>query len=107
MSVKTFLQSVVGFIGHVGTETEATATALETLILNLPINKVDAQKIVDVIETLKTGAANIAEALPGLEKLAVPVTINAKDIEAAVAKLLPDLVNKAVADALAKQDDGK
>ena len=107
MSVKSFLSNVVGFIGHYSTEAMATATALEALVTNIPIPKPEAAKILDVIEQLKNGAANIATALPMLQKQAVPVTINAKDIEAAVAKVLPDLVDAAVAKALAAKDDGK
>ena len=107
MTVKTFFQNVASFIGKYGTEVSSIGTALETLIDNLPIPKTDAAKVRAVIEGLQTASDNIQAALPKLIEGAKPVQISAKDIEAAVAKVAGPLIEKAVADALAKQDDGK
>lgn len=106
MSVKSVLASVVGFIGHYGNEASSIAAALTNIVGALPMSKVEKAKVTEVISGLESASENIAARLNDLIKAAgadaVPVKIDKKDIEAAVAATLPALVDKAVAAALAK-----
>lgn len=106
MSVKSVLASVVGFIGHYGNEASGIAAALTNIVGALPMSKVEKAKVTEVIAGLENASENIAAKLNDLIKAAgadaVPVKINKKDVEAAVASVLPAMVDKAVAAAIAK-----
>lgn len=106
MSVKSVLSSVVGFIGHYGTEANGIAAALTNIVNALPMSKIEKAKVTEVIGKLENASENIADRVADLLAAAnvdpVPVKIERKDIEEAVKAVLPALVAKAVADALAK-----
>ena len=97
---KNIVDTVTGFIGHYAGEAKVVATALTSLLDAVRPNNAVTADVKEAIAVLEKAADNIAKA-----KAPTPVTINKKDVEAAVAAVLPDMVTKAVADALAKAKD--
>ena len=94
---KNIVDTVVSFVGHYADEATVVANALTSLLDAVRPNSEVTATVKEAITILETAAGNIAKAKPP-----TPVTINKKDIEEAVVAVLPDMVAKAVADALAK-----
>lgn len=91
------IDSFTGFVGHYAGEAKIVANALTSLLDAVRPNSAITAEVKDAINALETAADNISKA-----KAPTPVIINKADIEAAVAAVLPDMVAKAVADAMAK-----
>lgn len=94
---KNIIDTVTGFISHYAGEAKVVANALTSLLDAVRPNSEVTATVKEAIAILETAASNIEKA-----KAPTPVTINKKDVEAAVAAVLPDMVAKAVADAMAK-----
>ena len=99
----------VKFLGKYGDEISGVAAALEAVVIAVPMNKAEKQKIVDTIDKLKEIPDNITAAIKDIEKQPV-VRIKFDDIKKAVAELLPNMVAKFFADKAEQekdQNDGK
>lgn len=93
--------SLVKFLSaHIG-EMLGVASALTDIADGLALRPAEAANVKGVIKKLEDGAATIGLSVKKMEKAPV-VKIQKKDIEAAVAAVVGPLVEKAVADALAK-----
>ena len=88
--------SVVSFIDKYAVEALAVAEALNSIIGGVALPPSEREKVQKTIDTLQIAADNISKNKPKT------VVINQADIDKAVAKVLPKLVNDAVAKALVK-----
>lgn len=88
--------SFPSFVKKYGVEALAIAEALNSVIGGIALPADERAKVKEAIDALQLAAENI-----GKNRVA-NVVINQSDIGKAVAKVLPKLVEKAVADALAK-----
>lgn len=82
--------SFAGFLRHYVTEASAVASALASVVSGIALPFDEKGKVQDTIDLLTQAAANIANALEAGGNL--DVKISRSDIEKAVAKVLPDLI---------------
>lgn len=94
-------KTITGFLARYADEAEAAGNALESIVASLPINAQDRARIVAQIDTISSAPASIRDFLKGA-KAPPPVQIKASDIEKAVAKVLPSLIEKTVTEAVTK-----
>ena len=89
------VDAFTGFVNHYAGEAMAVGNALTSILDAVRPNSAVTAEIKAAIEVMHSAAENIAKAKPP-----TPVVINKKDIEAAVAAVLPDMVKAAVAEAM-------
>lgn len=91
------------FLGHYAGEVLGVANALTTVLDGLALKPSDAAIVKEVIAKLEMASESITGSVNKIK----PVKIAKKDIEEAVAAVLPnvlnDVVTKAVTEALAKE----
>lgn len=92
-------KTVTGFLARYADEAEAAGNALESIVASLPLNAQDRARLVAQIDTISRAPASIRDFLKGA-KAPAPVQIKASDIEKAVAKVLPGLLEKTVTEAV-------
>lgn len=90
--------SFPSFVKKYGVEALAIAEALNSVIGGIALPHEERQRVQDAIDALQAAAENISK------NRVANVVINQGDIDEAVAKVLPKLVEKAVADALIKAE---
>ena len=96
--------SFAGFLAKYSDEALAIGKALTTVMEGLALSPAQAAKVNETISKLETASSNIQEVLATAPEKTV-IKIAQSDVDAAVARVLPDMVAKAVADALAAKDN--
>lgn len=96
------MSSFGSFLSKYADEALAIGKALTTVVEGLALSPAQAAKVNDTITKLETASANIQEVLKTAPEKTV-IKISQKDIDAAVARVLPKLVEEAVAKALANK----
>jgi hypothetical protein len=99
MTIKSVFATFSGFLAHHAVDLNATATALEALLSALPVNAQTREQIDAVIGRVKDSAVNIENSLVAIAAAAGGATaggetvqISQADIDAAVARTLPEAV---------------
>lgn len=95
------LKTIVGQLGASAGQFLALESVLSTLIVGLPLDAQDRERLTGILEQARKLAL---AAQAGISSISEPkaVTVKQSDVEKVVATLLPALVEKAVADAIAK-----
>lgn len=91
--------SFAGFLANYADEALAVGKALTTVLEGLALSPAQADKVNDTINKLDAAYKNITKVLETEPEKTV-IKIAQKDIDAAVKRVLPDLVKEAVAEAL-------
>lgn len=98
--------SFAGFLANYADEALAVGKALTTVLEGLALSPAQAEKVNDTITKLQTASDNINKVLKTEPEKTV-IKIAQKDIDAAVKRVLPDLVKEAVAAAMADAEKAK
>ena len=95
--------SFAGFLAKYSDEALAIGKALTTVMEGLALSPAQADKVNDTIAKLEAANKSITEILKTEPEKTV-IKISQKDIDAAVKRVLPDLIKAAVEEALAARD---
>lgn len=99
----SFIKKFVGFIGHYGNELAVVTDLLGTVIGSLPLNKSEKDRFTAMLEGLEKSVKNITASLPEIKKLET-ATVKKSDVEAAVATVLPKIVESELKKLLASKE---
>lgn len=99
------MSSFGSFLSKYADEALSIGKALTTVLEGLALSPTQADKVNETIAKLEAASANIQEVLATTPEKTV-IKISQKDIDAAVSRVLPDLVKAAVAEALAEKSNG-
>ena len=99
------MSSFGSFLAKYADEALAIGKALTTVVEGLALSPAQAAKVNETISKLQTASDNIQEVLATAPEKTV-IKISQSDIDAAVARVLPDMVKAAVVEALVAKDNG-
>lgn len=92
MSIKSLAGVLAGFLGHYAQEAATLHSAFTSILSTLPIEPGEKAHIQEKLDGLIKAADNITAALGHGLPEETPVQISEKDIEAALANVIPGLL---------------